>query len=424
MHKGRIQFLMFLGDLAVFYSALAIAVDFRFGVGSGVLPVHLLPFTLLFSIWCLLFFVFNLYDLQQAKPTPRTIGRFLLALGIALGIGIVFFYFFPSFGITPRLTLLFIIGIAGVGIICWRRLLYKLAKTAFKRTWFVIESADNNYVLRDFIAQHPHLGNIVYLPTIDSILSVKATVADVLIIPEGTPLHDVIPAQQFPGKVFTIVQAYESIFAKTPLDIMQTQDVMCILARRNQWWMPFARIIEIICASLVLIVTSPILAIASILILAQDGNPVLYTQLRTGKNGKPFTLYKFRSMKKDAEKDGVQWATHNDNRITLIGKILRKTHIDEIPQMINIIKGDIAIVGPRPERPEFVSQLEQTIPYYTMRHAVRPGFTGWAQIKFRYARTIDDSREKFEYDMFYLRNRGLMLDIGIIIKTIQIIFTH
>lgn len=424
MHHNRTKFLVFLGDLVIFYAGLVIAVTLRFGFNGKTLSDHLLPFTLVFLLWGVLFFVFNLYELHQAKPTPRNIGRFLIAFSVAAVAGIIFFYFVPRFGITPRLTLLIIIGIAFTGVIGWRRLFYKLARTAFKRTWFVIYPADTTGILQSFVDNHTHLGTVIYTDSINLLPIESVTTNDVLVITENASLDDLIQSQQFPGKILTATQAYESLFSKTPLENLQPQDVVCILARRNQWWTPLARMIEIICASLVLIATSPILLIASLLILIQDGSPVLYTQLRTGKNGVPFMLYKFRSMKKDAEKNGAQWATQNDNRVTMIGKILRKTHIDEIPQMINIIKGDIAIVGPRPERPEFVAQLETSIPYYTLRHAVKPGFTGWAQIKFRYARSIDDSREKFAYDMFYLRNRSLLLDIGIIVKTIQIIFTH
>jgi lipopolysaccharide/colanic/teichoic acid biosynthesis glycosyltransferase len=119
------------------------------------------------------------------------------------------------------------------------------------------------------------------------------------------------------------------------------------------------------------------------------------------------------------------WSTgKHDDRVTPIGKIIRKLHIDEIPQMINILKGDISLVGPRPERPEFVSKLEKDISYYSFRHIIRPGFTGWAQIKYRYANTMEDSKEKFEYDLYYIKNRNIFLDFGIIIRTIQIIFTH
>ena len=126
-----------------------------------------------------------------------------------------------------------------------------------------------------------------------------------------------------------------------------------------------------------------------------------------------------------AEHGTAVWSTGaQDPRITKTGRITRALHIDELPQLINIIKGDLNLVGPRPERPQFVSELETQIPYYFMRHAIKPGFTGWAQIKFRYARTVLDSQEKFEYDLYYIKNRNLFLDIGIVLKTIQIIVTH
>ena len=125
-----------------------------------------------------------------------------------------------------------------------------------------------------------------------------------------------------------------------------------------------------------------------------------------------------------AETKEAIWAKENDTRITKVGKIIRKLHIDEIPQMINILKGDMALVGPRPERPDFVKILEDKIPNYGLRHIIKPGFTGWAQIKYRYARTEADSKDKFEYDLYYIKNKNIFMDMGIVLRTIQIIFTH
>jgi lipopolysaccharide/colanic/teichoic acid biosynthesis glycosyltransferase len=127
-------------------------------------------------------------------------------------------------------------------------------------------------------------------------------------------------------------------------------------------------------------------------------------------------------MVKEAEKEGPKWAEIEDQRVTKVGKFLRRFHLDEIPQMINVIRGDISLVGPRPERPEFVEKLEKEIPYYNLRHIIKPGFTGWAQIKFRYARSVMDSLEKFQYDLFYIKNRSLLLDLKILLKTAQLIF--
>lgn len=127
-------------------------------------------------------------------------------------------------------------------------------------------------------------------------------------------------------------------------------------------------------------------------------------------------------MKVGAEKENAVWAEKEDKRITKVGKFLRQSHLDEIPQMINVIKGDISLVGPRPERPEFVEKLEREIPHYHLRHLVKPGFTGWAQIKFRYGRSFIDSRKKFQYDLYYLKNRNFLLDIGILLRTFQLFF--
>lgn len=185
-----------------------------------------------------------------------------------------------------------------------------------------------------------------------------------------------------------------------------------------------SRIIEIFTALLITIITLPITLVTALAIKITDGGPIFYSQNRMGLSEKTFLLFKFRSMVVDSEKNGAVWAATDDNRITKIGKIIRKLHIDEIPQMWNIIKGNIGLVGPRAERPEFITTLEQDIPFYYLRHTIKPGFTGWAQIKFRYARTVADSQEKFEYDLYYIKNRNIFMDLGIIIRTVQIIFTH
>jgi lipopolysaccharide/colanic/teichoic acid biosynthesis glycosyltransferase len=260
----------------------------------------------------------------------------------------------------------------------------------------------------------------------DTIANASVDLPINIIIAEHTDPQSILELSQTLGaEPMTLLEGFETFFAKVPLELMTDEMAITLMTRHdNKAVQFFYRIVEIIFASLILIITSPFLLIAIIARLIEDGTPVFYSQKRVGKNGKLFSVYKLRSMTKDAEKDGAVWADHKDTRITTLGNILRKTHIDEVPQMLNIIKGDIALVGPRPERPEFVSQLEKQIPYYFLRHTIRPGFTGWAQIKYRYARTIDDAKEKFEYDLYYIKNRNALLDVGIVLKTLQIIFTH
>jgi lipopolysaccharide/colanic/teichoic acid biosynthesis glycosyltransferase len=158
-----------------------------------------------------------------------------------------------------------------------------------------------------------------------------------------------------------------------------------------------------------------------LLIKIDSPGPVFYTQHRIGKDEKEFKLVKFRSMINDAEKNGAVWAQKNDTRITRVGKIIRKTLIDELPQFINIIKGEISLIGARPERLEFVKKLEKEIPFYNIRHLAKPGLTGWAQINFKYGNTISDALEKLQYELYYIKNRSLLLDLRIILKTINII---
>ena len=176
-----------------------------------------------------------------------------------------------------------------------------------------------------------------------------------------------------------------------------------------------------IVALMAAILSLPLCLITAVLIKLESRGPVFYKQERVGRNGRSFTLMKFRSMKVDAEQDGPVWAIKGDTRTTRIGRIIRKTRIDEIPQFCNILKGEMSFVGPRPERPHFVAQLAQEIPFYEQRHLIAPGLTGWAQIKYPYGASIEDARQKLQYDLFYIKNKGLLLDAVILFETIKII---
>jgi exopolysaccharide biosynthesis polyprenyl glycosylphosphotransferase len=170
-----------------------------------------------------------------------------------------------------------------------------------------------------------------------------------------------------------------------------------------------------------LVLTLPLLALSAIAIKLDSPGPVLYRQVRVGLHGRPFTLLKLRSMRTDAEVAGPAWATVDDSRVTRVGAFLRVTRIDELPQLINVLRGEMGFVGPRPERPHFVDQLAAQIPHYADRHLVKPGVTGWAQVSFRYGASIDDSRQKLSYDLYYAKHRNLFLDMLILIATVRVI---
>jgi sugar transferase (PEP-CTERM system associated) len=194
--------------------------------------------------------------------------------------------------------------------------------------------------------------------------------------------------------------------------------------QRNLLTVMSARLFDIVSSLIIFIMMSPILLLTALLISAESGfkHPVLYRQERVGLDGKNFTLMKFRSMSMNAEKDGkAVWASKNDNRITLVGKFIRKTRIDELPQILNILKGDMRLVGPRPERPEFVDDLATKIPYYKKRHTVKPGLAGWAQLKYPYGATERDAYEKLQYDLYYVKNNNVIMDFFILLQTIEIV---
>ncbi len=164
--------------------------------------------------------------------------------------------------------------------------------------------------------------------------------------------------------------------------------------------------------------------IAAVFIVLEDGFPLLYRQERVGLNGRLFNVIKFRSMRRDAEKDGKPvWARAKDNRVTRVGQIIRKLRIDELPQLFSVLKGDMSLVGPRPERPFFVDQLTKEIPFYAVRHSVKPGVTGWAQVRYHYGATVEDSAEKLQYDLYYVKNHSLFLDLVVLFETVGVVLT-
>ncbi len=182
------------------------------------------------------------------------------------------------------------------------------------------------------------------------------------------------------------------------------------------------RLLDLVISLTLLLVMLPFIILTAIAVFLETGRPILYSQTRVGMLGKEFRIYKFRSMRQDAEKDGkAQWASANDSRVTRVGAFIRNTRLDELPQIYNVIKGEMSIVGPRPERPEFVSELKEKIPFYDTRHYVKPGLMGWAQLKYPYGASVEDARGKLEYDLYYSKNHSLLMDLLIMIQTVEVI---
>ncbi|MEM9704615.1 MAG: sugar transferase [Pseudomonadota bacterium] len=187
-----------------------------------------------------------------------------------------------------------------------------------------------------------------------------------------------------------------------------------VIANGFRVWAIVERFFDVVAATIGIVISAPFVAIAAILIKMETPGPAFYAQKRIGKDGSIFTIYKLRSMPVDAEENGPQWDDHSNARATRIGSFLRRYHLDELPQLYNVLRGDMRIVGPRPERPEFVFVLDRLLPNYSLRHLVKPGITGWAQVNFTYGASVEDSYRKLKYDLYYIRKRSLLQD-GLII---------
>jgi sugar transferase (PEP-CTERM system associated) len=218
---------------------------------------------------------------------------------------------------------------------------------------------------------------------------------------------------------------HENYLGRIDLDLLSANDLL--LGRgfgTGQAAAAMKRVIDITLGVALLLLTLPLMAVTAAAIKITSPGPVFYRQRRVGLFDKPFTLFKFRSMSADAEAGGPRWAQQQDPRVTRVGRCIRSTRIDELPQLVNVIRGDMSLVGPRPERPHFVEQLTGAIPFYGQRSYVKPGVTGWAQINFPYGASVEDAREKLAYDLYYVKNRSLLLDAVILVSTVRVVLSR
>ncbi|MCX6791215.1 MAG: sugar transferase [Candidatus Gribaldobacteria bacterium] len=431
MLKKVRQFILLLGDLGLAFLALLLTV--RIGFWSefswSIFQKHLLPFTLLYLLWFVIFYIFGLYDLNSIKPKRELFTRIGQAFLTCFGISILLFYLVDFFGLTPKSNLILNVFILAFLTLSWRRLF-----CSFFSAWYLQQVAflGKNNLAEKLITSFEHNPQMGYkfcgflnqeVTTLEQLTSQKI---DILIVAQNILANKKITKELYDPlylkiKIWDLTTAYEQILQKIPVSsVSHSWFLENLKESEKKIYDQLKRLSDLAIAFVLLIITSPLWLIIATLIKLEDNGPIFYKQTRVGKNKRIFKLWKFRSMQVDAEKQGAQWANKNDPRVTKIGKVIRQWHLDEFPQMLNVLKGDIALVGPRPERPEFVTQLEQKVPYYPLRHLIKSGFTGWAQIKFHYARTIQDSQEKFEYDLFYIKNRSFFLDLGILLKTFQL----
>ena len=276
--------------------------------------------------------------------------------------------------------------------------------------------------------QGPDAGPCLGAPFMALDIAKEKQATMILLLPDA-PIDDDIARDLLEAKlrgsmVVDIRSFYEHVVQRLPLSqindewLLQTEGFS--LNTRGSL-RRLKRALDVLISLLLLIPAAPIMLITAIIVRLESPGPVIYKQDRVGLFEKEFTVYKFRSMRADAEKNGAVWASAKDTRVTKFGKFIRKVRIDELPQIWNILKGDMSFIGPRPERMAFVTKLKETIPYYSLRHTVKPGLTGWAQVCYPYGASEEDARRKLEYDLYYIKNMSILLDINIVFKTVGVV---
>jgi sugar transferase (PEP-CTERM system associated) len=393
-----------------------------------------------------------LLDLYNFRLT-QTWGEVLFALAIAIGfvcvgIGLLSFAI-PKFGVAGKMYYLSIL-IASVFLLLWR-VLFEIYITRYapRENILIVGTGEVARQVGEEVRKRNRLGfhlvgfidapSAKSSPTGGQVGEILGDPAEMDRIIERHDVDKVVVAiterrGEYPVKEMLALRVggyqvvewpgfFEKLSGRIPIDNLAPSFFIFNEGfRKSRILLTIRRVLSAIAAAVFLVVLLPVFFVIAILIMFDSPGPVIYSQIRVGQHNKPIRIYKFRSMRNDAEKNGdAVWAVTNDPRITRIGHFLRKSRIDELPQIYNVLIGELDFVGPRPERPEFVEKLASLIPYYALRHTVKPGITGWAQVMFHYGSTIGESKEKLQYDLFYIKNMSLKLDLLILFHTFKIV---
>jgi len=425
------------GDIAILYGALILTLLIRYGTADYAesFSVHLEPFSIIFIVWLLVFYLSDLYSNKFFKFNLAAAQVFFIAIIINLVLSIVAFYAFESFfQLTPKTNLLIFGIIFGIFDCLWRLFLSRLfISSGWRKQILIIGNSPSIAAVAEYLKNNPQTGYHLNLwlkenlkeekfsELVNSIIKNKIdlVIADTHIKKDSASAKLIYKLLPLEIQIMDFADFYESIFQKVPLEELEESWFIESIATSRRFYDAFKRTIDAILAVILIIIFLPIIFLSALLIKTTSIGPAIYKQKRIGKNNKPFILYKFRTMKNSQK--GPLWTDKNDERLTPIGRILRYTHLDELPQLYNILKGDISFIGPRPERSELV-ELYQKLPFYEIRHIIKPGLTGWAQVNYRPSASIKEAYEKLQYDIYYIKNRSLILDFLILLKTIRYLF--
>jgi sugar transferase (PEP-CTERM system associated) len=401
------------------------------------------------TVFCLAaFYLFDLYDFIVMHDRRELVLRLIQALGLAWVALALAFYAFPQLMLGRGISLIALPLALGL-MVSWRVSIHWLlghpdfgekilivgsGSLAVEVAREMLDRPDAGYRIAGFVGTDPELlGKSLINPRVIGLTSdleevVRRENIDRIIVAMGERRGQLPTSELLQLSLAGTVNIeegasfYERVTGRVSLNMIRPSWLIFSSRGRQARISGIARnIVHRIVALIGGLLSIPIAIGTAILIKLDSRGPILYTQERVGKNGSSFSVMKFRSMRTDAEKAGPVWASADDDRTTRVGRFIRKTRIDEIPQFWNILRGEMDFVGPRPERPHFVSQLAEEIPYYNQRHLIAPGLTGWAQIKYPYGASIEDARQKLQYDLYYIKNQSLMLDAIILFETVKII---
>lgn len=442
------QFLLLTGDIIILYFSLFLTftVRYRTPLDPELWEDHFWPFTVLFIMWIVVFYINNLYDLSFAKNDVKFFRRFFENLAAIALIAIGFFYLTPSVGIAPKTNLFLYLFFFATLFFAWRALGNRFINAKMWKTkiLFIGKNSDAKD-LYSAIKTLPQYGfeMAAILPEdeednppagvkiLNNVSELKSTI-------KNEHIEFVVLGTRLAGETELARALYNVLFLQVNFvdasEFMESITTRIPTARLTEAWFLenlkesrkkvysiTKKFLDYTLAAILLFVLLFFIPLIALINFIIDKGPLFYSQMRIGAMGKPFLIYKFRTMVSNAETNGAVFAQKNDPRITKFGKFLRKTRIDELPQIWNVLRGEMSFIGPRPERPEFVAELEAAMPFYNLRHLIKPGLTGWAQINFPYAGTIEENLKKLQYDLYYIKNRSLLLDIAILLRTINIV---
>ncbi len=447
MNTARIKKLFLtLGDIAVLYLALLLTLYFRYSENwFSQWYQHFYPFTIIYVFWLTIFYISGLYDLNLARNNIDFFTTLTKTFLVGAALTVAFFYFIPFFGIAPKTNLFIYLLVFALLFVLWRQLYNFFIKTpALLNNALILGQNKEMKELISYIKTNPQLGYRIQKiidPEEVKILSdlTKLIVKEKIqtIVTMASPHKDAILVRNLyhclPLKIIVtdLPTFYEKITGKIPVSsIEEIWFLENMMSGRHFLFEATKRVIDVIIASLGTLITVALTPLIALVIKIDSPGPIFIKQKRVGQDNQIYELIKFRSMfalapDGSAELNGAEWFRKNEDRITRVGKFMRKTRIDELPQLWNVLKGDMSFVGPRPERPEFAfsNELLSKIPFYQIRHTIKPGLSGWAQIKYPHGSSIEDTMQKLQYDLYYIKNRSYLLDLGIILKTIKIILS-